>query len=1547
MPQPSTDQASLNGNSLLTQLTTGPSIREVAANVLRPELKELYPELDIDPDLAIVVSPAWLIINDEVVPGLPHHESLTGALARRAVSDTPLTYIDGEHYLTDRAADGPDIHLPVRIDAIGRLINECAPLLFIAYQEQQLAFWNQTNGPRGTRWQTFAHALRNVWDIKPSVGWGEDECAMAKNVFLYPDYAARLPNDTYRTRAYLMDVDIDRGTATEHLNLAALAILIGSHDQHTMILTHSIATGYQQFDSQQALGQALTLHATNLKDETLRWRLFEPQGDFFEYQACSLIGLQIDAIGKLSMGDTLGQASDDISLRGELEFGQLSSDDRDKLEKVSDALPDWLKTTSQADLSRYSRYMFDIATLNSSVANKTYQDDIPLISDYALQAIAEAMAKTLTPAQKKDLGLVANGEQLNQQLMLKLKNVQISVTSQVVWGLFTAPGLTSTVTFSLADLALQNLIALPLGNKVATYKDGRSLPTWMSVTYLQDLITQVNIGEQYPKRVKTILLDDPVQSQLRQTLYIDQLRLQLPLLALQYKIRRQYGVNEQGYRYICAAMASDPNLRRVNGYNVVIRPLAFIPTRRTSQAVDLVSNMFVIGPQHPAQGPCLLYRPQSTAQLMQFASPINLIYAIKQPGELRESVLAWLPDGVRSDYTQFVFPGPLLASPRTLSTLLVEPWLAVSMTGPVILGSQTLHDDNLATLFTSNAKALVDLADKQSVSNAEARWESFKRAGWTIFNAALPFLGKTVGTAAWINQLINDVQQAIDAEESGDSEAKWSALTDIFLNLGMVLALHLASRQSSAGRVEKPTVKESAPLIPAEPPTQTTPQQLPDIQASELPTGHEPSLYTLGALTRKTLDLRKTLESFSVTRPETLGAQQTQPGPHQHLYPLDDQWYAPVGERWFKVQLDENDTVLIVDATNPARLGPVLINNRAGQWFVDTRLRLRGGGFRSRMKKGQRLKPVTASSLREQLDAFNRDEKKHCQALETARSLSRAAPPATADSALKTFLATLDKRRDEYETPIAQLKSLNLIDVVPDYPARMLSYLQQQLLIAQSGVNELQKVFQAGLDAAGQSMATDPEEVFARRRMADTTVDMIRQLEHMHSRFKFLRELGAAGAELELKTRADLPRFDLDDLKSYRISLARSLCLRENSTADMTEARSSVNEIVQTAQFAVQSARELAEQQAELDLDMQIEALDNLVDQFTVTDQNLLDLPNEYPQLIEKTSVDDLRKQIDEYAQRAVRSLNTALRERKVQDARAEAEASSSTSARPKKAVIRTRFQGVIVGEPRANDPDFVDVKAPLTHQVIATFHKKAGGNWVEHTTPLPPASRPPTVSPANSLRKAQALLDDVDRFIQRTKTQADEPQRLPVEIEEKFERRAKTLEQASRIIEHAANATNETDITAFQAMNRQLDEAVKKLYREGRRVRLDMLKSRLPTAGHVELLSTEKEVSINASGVRRRLKGPKKDFMQEYEVRDQKTKRVLWYAHFHYTSLDAPGEAYTAAHLKTPEQRRLGGAFEEYEGMPEQLRRAVYRAKIGPHLARTLFLSKAPASAT
>ena len=148
-------------NALVTQLTTGPSMREVAAKTLRPALKALYPQLDIDPDLAIVVSPSWRVVEGQVTPGAPRYEHLSSVLALQANADTPVVYIDGEHYLTYRNTNsGPDIHLPVRIDDIARMINEFAPLLFIALQEQQLDYWNHPRPHRATLEDLCQHIAR-------------------------------------------------------------------------------------------------------------------------------------------------------------------------------------------------------------------------------------------------------------------------------------------------------------------------------------------------------------------------------------------------------------------------------------------------------------------------------------------------------------------------------------------------------------------------------------------------------------------------------------------------------------------------------------------------------------------------------------------------------------------------------------------------------------------------------------------------------------------------------------------------------------------------------------------------------------------------------------------------------------------------------------------------------------------------------------------------------------------------------------------------------------------------------------------------------------------------------------------------------------------------------------------------------------------------------------------------------------------------------------------------------------------------------------------
>jgi len=178
---------------LLTELVTGPSVNEVAAHFLRPELDALYPQLKIDPMLAMVVTPTWLITEDRVVPGNNLYESLTRVLVKLAYAESVVNYIDGEHFLTLHPGDESRPHLAVKIDAIGRLLNSLAPLLFNAWQQQQLDYWNQETTPSTPRWHQLSRSLQAIWNLDPALDWSEDEKAIARAVFDQPDRVTRAP----------------------------------------------------------------------------------------------------------------------------------------------------------------------------------------------------------------------------------------------------------------------------------------------------------------------------------------------------------------------------------------------------------------------------------------------------------------------------------------------------------------------------------------------------------------------------------------------------------------------------------------------------------------------------------------------------------------------------------------------------------------------------------------------------------------------------------------------------------------------------------------------------------------------------------------------------------------------------------------------------------------------------------------------------------------------------------------------------------------------------------------------------------------------------------------------------------------------------------------------------------------------------------------------------------------------------------------------------------------------------------------------------------
>ncbi|MGE8190666.1 hypothetical protein [Pseudomonas sp. NPDC086278] len=1517
-----TDSPSTITEDVLSQLVTGPSIREVASTALRAVLATAYPGLSLDPAQAMVVTPVWDITDGKVTPGTSRIESLTDALVRLTLSAETATYIDGEHFLTLQPDVIPVKHLPVKIDAIGRLINQQIPLLFVAYQEQQLEYWNQHLKEFTPRWHQLSDSLRNLWNVEETAGWDADQKAMANGLFSSPEMPIRRRNDKYKSKACLVDID----DPDRHMWVLDLAVLVGTAGERTLVISHSITEGFKHYDSLQAFAATLPARVTSkMGTRALRWRLYEPSGNFFDHQACALIALEIDAIGQLA--DMVSARS----LTPELSSGARNLKDFQEtgFSQIQPLLPDWLLDALPADLTRYSRHLMDLALLREQDAGESFDEGIAPLPVFTLQALTDQM---IIDKKIKDQSAAK---------ALRLSEIEISTTSLEVLGAVIVPGRTQTLTLSLVELALRQLTASPLGVQTVRYTGGDSAPEWMTAEYLNGLVTKVDIGGTYPDLIKSKLLADPDESLRRQQLYTRHLRIQLPLQALQQKIRGEAGIDDIGYQYVVAAMQQHLKDRYVNGQEIVIRPLAFIPGGRTDNKADEVANMFVIGPRLVDKGPCLLLRPLLDPPLLQYPCEANLLYAIKHQQTLRQSVLAWLPDDVRFNYSQYVFPGQL-PSAWTLSQWLVDPKSALGMMGAATLAATPLAEPSLQTVFTANANAMITLADRQSVSNAQNRWATLKQGAWVLFNIALPFMGRTAGAAAWIWQIMDDLHEANEASEAGDSEDTWAALTDLFLSLGMVLAHHAATRNEAAPRAlekEMPTPVEKSPeALPAK----ITVTQLPDITTQTLPTAHETSLYTHGATARTSMG--GLLNELAIAKPEGLASPSTQVGPHQFLSGLNQKWYAQSGQRWFEVILNDNADVQLIDSRqSPPKTGPLLTHSSKGEWFVDTRLRLRGGG-RSRKELAQENARRKAE-LKQQLTTFDTHKATLQTALETAEKAAVPVAPGVDDPNGRQLIETLETQLAVYGVYIDQLKAFNAMESVQNYRAVMVSCLDQQLSLTQKWFHRQTSAFGTCMRRSLALLENEPGEHGQTPRQthqqtSDLTQRFIEKIEFAKGRIEELKRLGREAAEIAGEHTALLPAFDLQDLKLFQISLAPELCLNDTGTVATDPAGEALATLVEDVGLTIQSSLDLIKDEDTLGLAERIDGLSDLVEQFATIDQRIADMPGEYQGQFQQPSLDVMRQRIDVFNEGAVKKLAGLLSERKTFEP---APGPSRPVVAPQR-LIKTRFKGAVVGKSRmragVTDADLVDVVSPLTGKVLATFHEKKPGVWVEHVAPktLAPVTSKPMLN--TCIRNGETLLENLPDFTVRTEAHSKGARRIPWEIEEMFHQQANRMERASEAIQNALTDENATEGGSVSAVTvaKQLNDAALDLYKKGREIRISMTKRQPPMAGRVEWLHSKGQITITKTQGRLRLKGRHKDFMDEYEIRDQKTREVLWYAHFHYPKHETPKQDFTAAHLKTIEQRGLGGAYEKHGNSNNLQSIAIYRAEINHRLASALF---------
>ncbi|AZE58322.1 hypothetical protein C4K03_6215 [Pseudomonas synxantha] len=1509
---------------LITQFCVGPSLTEVAGQLLSEALQQAYPNLHINPDTALMGTPVWELADNQILSNPPLYKTLSTQLTSQTLSGVPTLCLEGEHFLTQPPVTEPAIHLPVRIVEVANTINVLAPVMFQALKEKLVEFWNHRNG-NGPRWQDFSSTLHKIWNVQRVDDWTDEDCALARTLYRSPDPANRTADDKLKLRACLVDVDLVRGGKITHSHQVPIAVLLGREQNKSVILCHSF-DGYRKFSDMSQLGEYLpTLLLLSDQYERLEWRLYEPSGNFFEQLACSMIALQIELSIATSGGKTTTSGEPHVDVLTVTQ-GQVTPKGPE-LQWYRESLPAWLATASSSDQVFYSRYLKDLAALNSLNAGKTYQDGIPDIRQYALDRLKAQIIKDHPEAAH-----------------LALETLTLKVKSQVVWGLFPVPGQVETSSFSLTDLALQNLIAIPLGNKSLRLGTRHTLPAWLTVQYVEGLITQVDIGTTYPALIRSKLIDDPAEVLRRKTLYAEHLRLQLPLLALQFKIRQQNGLDERGYRYVAAAMQPEISDRYVDGQAIVMRYLGFIPKRRQDNSQDVVTNMYVIGPQNADTGPCLLYRPLFQPVLIQYPSRANLLYAITQSHPLRNSVLAWLPDSVRQDYTNYVFPSEL-PSPWAVADFLVEPDKLWTFSGPMSLGEQVLNGDLFSTLFEANAKALVELADRQSVSNAESRWATLKQAGWLIFNAGLPFMGRIAGTGAWIWQIVDQVQAFVDAHEHGDQPAQWSALTDVLLNLGMAITLHVASRHPGTKVV---TSEPETAKLPAAPPM--TVKQLPERTTDHLPAGHELPLHTSGAITRTAGSLATLLDSFKTEKPAKLTDTISEQGAYQHLYLLNQHYYAPVGTRWFEVTLEGDETIVIVDPKQPQRTGPPLIHNAKGEWFIDTRLRLRGGGRKQRLKSAQDKAQAESATLRTKLETFEKNKTAEQRELQQAHQAIADAPGTSAQARRQAYVEKLENLSSSYEDARQQLMLLNVFTPVPDFQRKALGYLKAQLELNEAGIRELLTTFAPKLETVLKQLekpasAPHASRVEDARLVSKLSGDMIKHLDYAQSRFTELHTLAQDGLRLIQSSKSRLPAYKSDDLRALQVSLARNLCLDPQSFATAPEAWTLIGEIVDSADLVVQALRDTLQERSEKRLDERIESLSSLVEQFQILDERLQDFSADVSTQPLTKQVEGLRKMLRDFADRAIAELAPLHAQQEAQRIRP---SPPPIPPRPVKKFINTRYNGVLIGEQRLTpiglETPFVDIRSPLTGRIIATFREKTKGVWVEHIERGTSSPAAAAASIETSMSKAQALLSQLPAFQTRALEQVNKPSRTPIGVEQMFHQHARLLEQANQAIEEALTQANVTESQQQQSaatLGKQLNDAAQSLYKQANQQVQKLIKQQPPTISGVDWLNNNNLISIRKTVKRRRPESTIKDYVDVYTITDQSTGTALWYAHFHYSSEVAQADRFLTARLKTPEEHAQGTKADQINGLTAQEQVAFYRSTINLSQARRLFFAK------
>ncbi|WP_409280782.1 dermonecrotic toxin domain-containing protein [Pseudomonas defluvii] len=819
-----------------------------------------------------------------------------------------------------------DLKNRLKMEDVAQALNELQATVHIDFQQALVDYWQQMGSTQVSRTLWLSEVLKTVLTAnQATAGLGREERAALSQVVEVPlkmSRQRRYGNDF--TQAYLIDIHVD-GAAGPYALLSGDVLLKSRVDGHDRFLWCQPSGLVESFTSEETFSKAL--HAWAAKRfvvSQVTWSCYEPEENLFEVQASVLLNRQLEALMPLAsrrFADVQALEQGFSALTDPSVFFQPA----ELLTVVPQAvlsagLPDWLSDASASDQFAYLGLLQGLANAQAASCGQSFFYDVPSLKVFTAQALRDQLLNDHP----------TDGDYFADDLML---------TFTIAEGQLGTAGMIRHKVMTLIEYAIGNLVSKPSGTVVISHRNNKPIMAWMTPEYIDELVQRVNIGEVYPKHVAA-LLGDPAQLKHRQQLFCRELEVQLPLMALQAKIRGQAGFSEAGYHCVRSAAQGLSDGFTGDEAAVLIRPLAF-KRAPDSEVADEVVNFFVIGPRDTTTGPCVLYRPHDTEQpLLQFPSTEALFDAIKEDGALQASVLSWLSDDARRVYDNGGFDEPHI--PRVI----IDTLLPLERSAPARLVAVDVVGTACERLFEGNTRMLVELANRGSVSNAESRWALLQKGAWLVFGAVVPLLRGPVAVVIWIVQLVSSLNEDFKALRSGDEFQRDAAIVDVLFNLGLLL-LH---RSSPPG--------EASPRKPVALPEIVGPARR--LEGDVVPLVNVQKDQSLS--TTATLGGNNTVLDFSWSNPashlstvqrEKLRRWQVGPmtdlgvyredGEARGLYGADDNLYAKVAGAVYRVDCAAGE-VWVVNPIYRLERGPRLRHLSADEWALDLRLALRGGG---------------------------------------------------------------------------------------------------------------------------------------------------------------------------------------------------------------------------------------------------------------------------------------------------------------------------------------------------------------------------------------------------------------------------------------------------------------------------------------------------------------------------------------------------------------------------------------------------------------------------